>query len=90
MAPGLGIGIVSVVESANINLGVLGGAFEANTDNDTFFEEDGYQNLQPNFQAIDNNSMWDLDGNTHIIPASSPSTEGWFETDGDGNNMPIA
>jgi len=90
MAPGLGIGIANVVDSVNNNMGILTGAFEANTNDDAFFEQDGLQNLQPRHQIIDNNSMWDLDGSSHIIPASSPSSESFFETDGDGNNMPIA
>ena len=33
---------------------------------------------------------WDLDTNGNITPASSPKSEGYFETDSDGNVQPYS
>jgi|15BtaG_2_1085339.scaffolds.fasta_scaffold01102_5 hypothetical protein len=88
MAPGIGLGISGVVES----IGSAGGAggFTAALSDDFFFEEDGDQNLQPKYSFVDNNDIWDLDGDSNIIPASTPNEEGWFDVDGNGDIIPKA
>ena len=84
MAPGLGLGL-SVVTTESI-----GGGFNAAVLIDDYFFELSSGDLQPRTSFVDNNDVWDLDGNSNIMPATTPTEEGYFDINGDGDIQPKA
>ena len=57
---------------------------------DSYFFELSGSDIQPKDSITDNNSIWDLDGDSNITPASSPTDEGYFQTDGNGDIQPTS
>ena len=74
---GLGLGVGAFYESSSA----------AAVIEDYFFELSGGE-LQPRTSFVDSSDAWDLDGNSDIMPASSPAEEGYFEIDGSGDLQP--
>ena len=46
--------------------------------------------LQPLDNITDDHDTWDLDSDGNIMPAITPTEEGWFDLDSDSNIQPIA
>ena len=81
--PGIGIGLTSTGS-------IVGeGSGRAILIDDPFFELSSGE-LQPRLSFVDNNDVWDLDGNSDIQPTASPTEEGYFDIDGNGDIQPKA
>ena len=74
MSLGLSIGSAYIAEGAVVE--------------DYFFQLSG-GNLQPLSSITDNSDIWDLDTDGNITPAASPTDEGYFQTDSNGDIEPI-
>ena len=76
---GLGLGIGAFYDASSA----------ATVIEDYFFELSSGE-LQPRASFVDNNDAWDLDGNSDIQPATTPTEEGYFDIDGNGDIQPKA
>ena len=83
MAPGIGLGI-SVVTAESV------GGFSSAVLIDDYFFELSSGALQPRSSFVDNSDVWDLDGNSDIQPAATPTEEGYFDIYGNGDIQPKA
>ena len=82
MAPlGLGLG---GTDSASI------GGSDTSTVIEDFFFELSSSDLQPRDSFVDFSDIWDLDGNSDIQPAATPTEEGFFDIEGNGDIQPKA
>jgi hypothetical protein len=78
----LGLGLSGLSEA-------LGDGAAAVVIEDYFFELSSGE-LQPRDSFSDFSDVWDLDGNSDIQPAATPTEEGYFDIDGNGDIQPKA